>query len=65
MANRSKGERRATIIRIPVPLHDAIIKRAAEIKVGINDYLVCLLYQAYWQESGHADAHTAEQKISG
>ena len=63
MANKSKGERHATIVRIPVPLYDAIVKRASEINVGINDYLVCLLYQAYRQESGHADAHTAEQTI--
>jgi hypothetical protein len=61
VANKSKGERHATIIRIPVPLYDAIVNEASKIKVSINDYLVCLLYQGYREEPGHAQLPTHER----
>lgn len=67
MANKSKGNRHTTVIRLPVELYEDMARYAQEIGVSLNDYMVHLIrlgLRSSEKVQGHTVLRTAEQTAS-
>lgn len=66
MANKSKGNRHTTVIRLPVDLYEDMAGYAQKIGMSLNDYMVRLILLGRRSElvSGHAVLRNAEQTAS-
>ena len=66
MANKSKGNRHTTVIRLPVDLYEDMAGYAQKIGMSLNDYMVRLILLGRRSElvSDHAVLRNAEQTAS-
>ena len=66
MANRSKGDRHTTVIRLPSRLYEKLATEAQQRGISLNDYMLGLITRGRAEQVlGHEPLRTAEQSISG